>query len=191
MELREWLPLVISGVLGLAGIVAGLWGTLATLRAQRQRGDRESAERAAEAERSAAERERAAKRELEAAQRAHLLDERRSAYTELARAVLPWMEKVGRRISPYRPDGDDGGPVGRADPAWGETERAVAMVRLVAPRPIGEDARRLYMRLKNAESDTLDASMEYEFKADSVRDADRAYNALLKAMNADLLQPGD
>lgn len=179
MELREWLPLAITGFVGLAGIVATLWVNLANLAAQKRR-DTDAA----------AEREANAKREAEVVRRAHLLDERRAAYVELVTAALPWVNKIHRRMSPYRPSGDDGGPVGRADPAWEATERAVAMVQLVARPDVGIAAQGLYTWLAFAENDSAGiatAEATRDHAAPAVRDMDKAWSNLLTVMNADLV----
>ncbi|ANC29932.1 hypothetical protein [Isoptericola dokdonensis] len=178
MELREWLPLVISGVLGLAGIIAGLWGTLATLRAQRQRDDRAAMERTEQADRDA-----------QAARLAHLLDERRSAYADLIAASMEMADLIHQRMRVAHPSVDyeetdySRSPVKR-------TRDGIALVQLLAPPDVGAEVRKALAPLMLGDIDSLNYARTGQDSGGvwrSIHDADEAVGDIIRVLNADLV----
>ncbi|MFB8229694.1 hypothetical protein [Cellulosimicrobium sp. NPDC055967] len=180
MELREWLPLVVSGVLGLAGIIAGLWGTLANLRAQDRRDKRAAAERSEQAD-----------RDIEAARRAHLLDERRVAYAELATVAGRWVDKLIRRGTNEDELTLDRslshlGPIGRSDTLWHDSAAAFATVRVVGRAQIGYEAQALETELR-----ALDAGDGWSKSTPQrLSDLQATYELLVYHMQEDLSSDG-
>ncbi|MFF2830578.1 hypothetical protein ACFVSK_02345 [Cellulosimicrobium cellulans] len=170
MELREWLPLVVSGVLGLAGIVAGLWGTLANLRAQERRDKRAAEERSEQADRDA-----------EASRRAHLLDERRSAYAELIGAAFAWSGIIRER---FRHDylGDDA-----SDAAADRMRDAAALAQLVGPPAVRESVQETLSVFNVADVDSWNYVSTRDRDAwRSFNDMNKAVTTLITTLNADL-----
>ena len=165
----------------------GLW-------LQHRRATSDAKDRIATAEREAAERRETTAREAEEACRRHLLDERRAAYADLVSAALPWINKVHRRMGGHPWTGSGAGLVARDDPVWTETERALAIVHLLAPPEVGDSARGMHIWLMVAELETAQASQgQSEVEVPAVRDLDVAWGSMLTAMNADLVrfqQPG-
>ncbi|MHA7617413.1 hypothetical protein ACX12M_02730 [Cellulosimicrobium cellulans] len=125
MELREWLPLAITGFVGLAGIVATLCVNLANLRAQARRDSN-----------AAAEREASAKREVETARGAHLRDERVKAYADLVASTQKWATVIRRRLDVTTP-GDLPGPPEDDDATIRAARDTGALVQLLAPPEVG------------------------------------------------------
>lgn len=178
MELREWLPLVVSGVLGLAGIIAGLWGTLANVRVQRDRDKRDAQARDA-----------AAKRDAEAARRAHLLDERRSAYADLIAATLTWMSVIRRRVDLTTP-GDEPRVPQQDDVTVKTTRDAAALVQLLAPSDVGAVASTTLSALTLADMDSRAYAYDKRDQPavwQAIRDMEEAVSHLIKTLNADLV----
>lgn len=187
MELREWLPLVVSGVLGLAGIVAGLWGTLATLRAQRQRDERDAAERQAAAQR--ADRE---------AQRRHLLEERRAAYAAFVAEALPLRAVILARSRRYFMDGYSK-VRDLTEEDWSAVEHASASVQIVAPPEIGSSVRVLIAIMRLAWVRSTRSALARSGGDDDEEAAREAAGArvrekwdeVIRGMNADLFGRDD
>lgn len=173
MELREWLPLVISGALGLAGIIAGLWGTLANLRAQDRRDRRAAVERSVQAD-----------RDIEAARRAHLLDERRTAYADLIGAAFAWSGIIRER---FRHDHlvEDA-----SDAAADRMRDAAALVQLVGPPAVRKVVLETLSAFKVADVDSWNYITTRDRDAwRSFNDMNKAVTALITTLNADLAPP--
>ena len=179
MEPGEWVPLAITGTLGLAGIGATLWGNLANLAAEKRR-DAEAA----------VEREATAKREAEAARLTHLLDERRAAYADLVSVVSECIVHVKRRsaVSDLAVRANTAGESSlEAFELWTTMSRTAAVVRVLAPREVRTQVQGVVRRFSLGGSTLGLGQTQLYVRGGELAETQAALERLINAMHEDLV----
>ncbi|WP_251153302.1 hypothetical protein [Cellulosimicrobium sp. Marseille-Q4280] len=178
MEPGEWLPLAITGAVGLAGIAATLWGNLSNLAAQKRR-DIDAA----------TERRETAEREAEAARRVHLLEERRDAYLQLTVAASEWIDVMNHRAGLSLGAAVLTAPEGLAADSAGEgfrtrVARCVATTRLVGPVEVNDAAQDMLHVLNGVDAN---ARRYRAVVSDDVERVQIRFDRLVVTMKTDLM----
>lgn len=173
MELGDWLPLAITGLVGLAGITATLGTNLANLAAQKRRDALEMAAR----------------------ERAHLLDERRAAYAELVALVSECIVHVDRpltRITDFIGSSPSESASERSLEAvdlWTRLSRASAVARVLAPQGVGAKVDRVASQFRLGGS--FIAQPTLFVKGSSTSAVRSSLTTLIAAMHEDLTGAAD